>query len=119
MRSPLPAMSAEERTRALEIANQARRERAELKRNMKAGRITPKTALDAKAAQRMRVEDFLASLPGIGKAKARKIMVAVGIAPNRRVRGSGDGSGNGLSMRSPTRMASGKTKEVNHELQLR
>ena len=49
MRSPLPAMSAEERTRALEIANQARRERAELKRNMKAGRITPKTALDAKA----------------------------------------------------------------------
>ena len=89
MRSPLPAMSAEERTRALEIANQARRERAELKRNMKAGRITPKTALDAKAAQRMRVEDFLASLPGIGKAKARKIMVAVGIAPNRRVRGLG------------------------------
>lgn len=89
MRNPLPAMSAKERARALERANQARKERAELKRNMKAGRTPPEAALDAEAAQRMRVEDFLASFPGIGKAKARKIMVAVGIAPNRRVRGLG------------------------------
>lgn len=89
MGNPLPALSAEERARALERANRARRESAELKRNMKAGRTPPKIALASEAAQRMRVEDFLASNPGIGKAKAQKIMVAVGIAPNRRVRGLG------------------------------
>lgn len=85
----VPVLTNEQRLVAQQKAMQARMERAELKRALKAGEVTLADGLSDPRAQRIRVEEFLKSLPGIGRAKARRIRIAHGIAPNRRVGGLG------------------------------
>ena len=89
----LPPLTREQRAAALEKAAAARRRRAELKNELKYSKIRL-SALVAKADEdeaiaKMRVNELLESLPGIGKIKARAIMAEVGIAESRRVRGLG------------------------------
>lgn len=83
-------LTTEQSLRNLEAARKARNDRADLKMMMKAGKVSFADALNDERAQRMFVRQFLASLPSIGKAKAEKIMAALRIAPNRRVRGLGE-----------------------------
>ena len=88
-----PLLTLEERQRALEMAKTARRQRAKLKDDIRAGRIslaqTIQMSKSNDALSKMKVSDLLESLPGVGKVKAIKIMEKCGIANSRRLRGLG------------------------------
>ena len=87
----LPQLTAEQRKAALEKAAQARHARAELRANIKSGKVTLEEVLDSDdpIANRMKVSALIESLPGYGKAKATKIMDELGISASRRVKGLG------------------------------
>ena len=87
-----PPLTEEQRRQALEKAAIARRKRAELKEQLKSGRITFKELLDRTADDivgKMKVSTVLESLPGVGRVRARKIMEKLDISDSRRMRGLG------------------------------
>ena len=89
---PLPVLSPEDRAKALEKAAQARKARAEIKAQLKSGKLTLKDMLSREGDDtvgKMKVSTVLESLPGVGKVRARKIMEEIGISESRRVRGLG------------------------------
>lgn len=85
----VPQITDEQRREALRKAMWARQRRAQLKANMKGGKIGVKAALEHPDAQRMKVLEFLAAMPGFGKTRARAVMDRIGISPRRRVQGLG------------------------------
>lgn len=88
----VPKLSAEEKLRALEKAQQMRRRRAKVREDLKAGRLTLREVLEDpndEVVGRMRVAYLLQSLPQVGKVTSQKIMNEVGIHENRRVQGLG------------------------------
>lgn len=87
----LPTLTPEQREAALEKAKAVRRLRGELKKDLKSGKLTLEDVLEGRAeiAQKMKVSQLLEALPGVGKAKAEELMLEVGVAPSRRVRGLG------------------------------
>ena len=88
-----PPLSAEERREALAKAAEARRQRAELKGELKTGETTLEGLLDRagdKVVGSMKVSDVLESMPGVGPVRAQKIMDRLAISPSRRVRGLGE-----------------------------
>jgi S13-like H2TH domain len=89
---PLPTLTEEQRKQALEKAAEARRKRAELKGQLKSGKLTLKDILgreDDDTVGKMKVSNVLESLPGVGKVRARKLMEKLDISASRRVRGLG------------------------------
>ncbi len=88
-----PSLSPEQRAAALEKAGQARRARAELKERLKLGAVTLAELIEQAETDdligKTKVLAVLESLPGVGKVKARRTMVEIGIAETRRVRGLG------------------------------
>lgn len=89
----LPPLTPEQRQAALDKAGVARRERADVKRRLKAGETTlgevvGRAATDEVVAK-MKVVDLLQSMPGVGKVRALQLMERIGIAESRRVRGLG------------------------------
>lgn len=88
-RNDVPELTIEQRRENLALAMDARRGRAELKRDMKAGKVTLGDALEDDRAQRLRVRQLLMSLPGIGSARADAIMREARIGEGRRVSGLG------------------------------
>jgi len=89
---PLPTLTPEQRREALAKAAVARKKRAEVKDQLKNGRLNLKDIL-AKQGDgvigKMKVSAVLESLPGVGKVRARKIMERLDISSSRRVRGLG------------------------------
>ena len=89
----LPPLTPEERAAALEKAARVRRERAEVKRNLKRGAMTLPDVLAFAAGDEViaktRVSDLVQSMPGVGKIRAAQIMERLGIAESRRVQGLG------------------------------
>lgn len=89
-----PQLSEEQRARALARAGEARRVRAETKELLKTGSMTFQELLDKGDANDLigglKVASVLASMPGTGKVKAKRMMETHGIADNRRLRGLGD-----------------------------
>ena len=89
----LPPLTPEQRADALRKAADARRERAEVKNRLKhAGTSLADVVRDGQTSTvigKMRVSELLASMPGVGKVRARQIMERLGIAETRRVRGLG------------------------------
>ncbi len=87
----LPQLTAEQRAAALEKAAAARHARAELRENIKNGKVSLEEVLnsDDPVASRMKVSNLIESLPGYGKAKTAKIMEELGISATRRVQGLG------------------------------
>lgn len=88
----IPQLSAEERQAALEKAKVARTKRAEIRDELKSGKLTLAEVLDKKddpIVGRMKVSTLIETLPGYGKAKAEKIMNELQIAESRRLRGLG------------------------------
>ncbi len=89
-----PELSEEQRRAALAKAAEARRVRAEIREQLKSGRLGLAELLQR--ADRdplvagMKVSTVLSSLPGTGKVKANRLMEAHGIADNRRLRGLGE-----------------------------
>ena len=89
----IPQLSPEERQAALEKAKAARIKRAEVRDDLKSGKLTLEKVLDMKEdpiVGRMKVSTLIETLPGYGKAKAEKIMKELQIAESRRLRGLGD-----------------------------
>ena len=97
---PLPPLTPEERAAGLEKAHAARRERAEVKANLKRGTVALTDVLSwAEASDtigKMKVSALLESMPGVGKVRARQLMERYGIAESRRIRGLGDNQRAGL-----------------------
>jgi hypothetical protein len=89
-----PKLTDEQRKQALERAAEARRVRAEAKELLKTGSMTLAElftkAADDELIAGLKVESLIASMPGTGKIKAKRLMDSVGIAENRRIRGLGD-----------------------------
>ncbi|WP_280423497.1 integration host factor, actinobacterial type [Nocardia carnea] len=91
---PLPKLTDEQRSAALEKAAAARRVRAELKDRLKRGGTDLKEVLSEAETDeiigKMKVRALLEALPKVGKVKAGEIMNELEIAPTRRLRGLGD-----------------------------
>jgi transposase len=89
-----PQLTEEQRTKALARAAEARRVRAEVKELLKMGSLTFQELLDRVDNEDLvgglKVASVLASMPGTGKVKAKRMMDAHGIADNRRLRGLGE-----------------------------
>ena len=93
------SISDEVRREALVKAAKVRRERAELRGQLKAGDISLSDLLgrlDDDTVGKMKVLAVIESLPGVGKVKARRAMEAIGISENRRLRGLGSRQRNQL-----------------------
>jgi hypothetical protein len=90
---PLPVLTPEQRSAALEKAAAARRERAEVRNRLKHSGATLESVLaegqENDVLGKMKVSALLESLPGVGKVRARQIMERIGISESRRVRGLG------------------------------
>ena len=90
---PLPSLTPEQRAAALEKAAAARRARADLKARLKRSGTSLADVLARgetdEAIGKMKVSAVLEALPGVGKARAAKIMERLDISPSRRVRGLG------------------------------
>jgi len=86
-------LTPDQRAAALEKAAKARKERAEIKNNLKRGAITLPAVLKQGQTDdtvgKMKVSALLEAMPGVGKVRARQIMERLGIAESRRVRGLG------------------------------
>jgi hypothetical protein len=89
----LPPLTPDQRAAALEKAAKARKDRAEVKNNLKRGAITLPSVLKQGQSDdtvgKMKVSALLEAMPGVGKVRARQIMERLGIAESRRVRGLG------------------------------
>lgn len=89
-----PEITDEQRERALAKAAEARRVRAEVKELLKTGSITFPELIERadndELVSGIKVAAVLASMPGLGKIKAKRMMEAHGIAENRRLRGLGE-----------------------------
>lgn len=89
----LPPLTPDQRAAALEKAAQARKDRAEIKTNLKRGTVTLTDVLNQGQTDdtvgKMKVSALLESLPGVGKVRAQQIMERLGIAESRRIRGLG------------------------------
>jgi len=90
---PLPELDDDSRRQALEKAAEARKVRAELKQQLKAGEIdfgeVLRRADTDEIVGKTKVSAVLESLPRVGKVRARRLMERLDISPSRRVRGLG------------------------------
>lgn len=90
---PLPELDDAARRAALAKAAEARRVRAELKQQLKAGEIGLAEVLDRAAADEVvgktKVSAVLEAMPKVGKVRARRLMERLDISPSRRIRGLG------------------------------
>lgn len=89
---PLQSLTPEQRANALKKAAEARQKRAKLRDELKNGKKKLKDIIakaDDPIIARMKVSTLLQSLPGIGKARALKIMEDLKISETRRVQGLG------------------------------
>ena len=89
----IPQLSAEERQAALEKAKAARIKRAQVRDDLKSGKLSLEDVLamkDDPIVGRMKVSTLIEPLPGYGKAKAEKIMGELKIAESRRLKGLGE-----------------------------
>ncbi|MGI6360803.1 MAG: integration host factor, actinobacterial type [Bacillota bacterium] len=88
----IPNLSPEERSKALQKAQKIRSQRMEVRKKLKAGKMTLTDVLekaDDEVYAKMRVKYLLESLPQVGKITAKKIMEEIGIDEARRVQGLG------------------------------
>lgn len=85
--APRPALKRLKRQRA------ARIKRAEVREELKTGKLTVAQVLDMRddpVVGRMKISTLIETLPGYGKAKAERIMRELQIAESRRIRGIGE-----------------------------
>lgn len=88
-----PLLDEESRQRGRERALEARRRRAEIKKDLAAGgsvaEVLAQRAVDP-AVGRMKVRDLVEACPGIGQARATRILSECQVAESRRLRGLGE-----------------------------
>jgi hypothetical protein len=89
----LPTLTEEQRREALAKAAEARKQRAEIKAQLKNGSLGLAEILrrsNEDVLGKMKVSAMLEALPGVGKVRAHKVMEELNISLTRRVRGLGD-----------------------------
>jgi hypothetical protein len=90
----LPQLTDEQRDAARAKAAEARRVRAEVKNLLKMGSLTLAALFERAETDdivaKMKVQQAIEALPGVGKVKAARAMEEIGIADTRRLRGLGD-----------------------------
>ena len=89
----IPQLSPEARAEALEKAKAARIRRAEVRDDLKSGKLTIEQVLNMTedpVVGRMKVATLIETMPGYGEAKAEKVMRELQFAESRRLRGLGD-----------------------------
>jgi hypothetical protein len=100
LETAVPERTREQRMKALRRANEIRTRRAQLKRDLKAGKVKieqllldpPEYVLSAKAF------DMILAVPKYGRVKANKILVSCRISPSKTI--------GGLSPRQRTELVS-------------
>ncbi|HQR79180.1 MAG TPA: integration host factor, actinobacterial type [Actinomycetota bacterium] len=90
---PPPSLSAEQRSAASAKAVLNRRRRAEVKEQLRAGRLSWAQLVDLAHSDEvvagLRVQDALLSMPGVGPQRLTRFMKSAGVSPSRRLRGLG------------------------------
>ena len=90
---PVPVLTQEQRVAASAKAVEIRVRRANIKQQLKDGKISFAALLEVSALDDiiagMKVQSVLESLPAIGKIKAASLMEKCGIANSRRIKGLG------------------------------
>jgi hypothetical protein len=88
-----PALSPEQRAAALSKAAAARSRRAEVRVELKAGRLSLAELFERAGSEdhlaTMRITALLDALPGYGKVRSASLLDELGIASSRRLRGIG------------------------------
>lgn len=82
-----PARSLEQRMSALKEANRIRFIRADLKRGLKAGTVSPAALLDDPDCATMKLVDVLLALPKVGRVKANRVLVQCRVSPSKTLDG--------------------------------
>lgn len=88
-----PALDEDARARGRQLALEARRRRAEIKRHLaEGGSVRDVIALRESdpAVARLRVRDLVEACPGIGPTRATRILAQCHVAESRRLRGLGE-----------------------------
>ncbi|MBQ6586464.1 MAG: integration host factor [Coriobacteriales bacterium] len=88
----LPKLTEADRKAALEKAMMVRQERAKIKAQLKSGELTMAQLMEQVGVEvvgKFMVKSLLESMPGIGKARAAKIMEDLNIAESRNIKGLG------------------------------
>lgn len=88
----LPQLTDAQRREALKKAVETRQKRAALKKQIKAGQVSLTQVLNDvgnPVVAKMKISALLQSLPGVGKARAQKLMAKIGIDESRRIQGLG------------------------------
>lgn len=83
----IPSRSLTQRLAALELANEIRFHRSQVKRELAAGRIHLSDLLDDPMCETMRVWDAMVALPKIGRVKANRALVRMRISPSKALGG--------------------------------
>ncbi|MBK5115960.1 MAG: hypothetical protein JJE23_03465 [Thermoleophilia bacterium] len=86
---PIPARSKDQRMRALEMANEIRTKRAQLKRDLKAGKVNI-DALLLKPPEWLgsaKVFDIILAVPKYGRVKVNRILNQCRISPSKTIGG--------------------------------
>lgn len=94
----VPERSLVQRMDALDRANEVRKYRANLKRDLKAGRASIHDLLldFPEALDTMKIFDLLLSVPKMGRVKVNKILVTCRISPSKTVGGMSERQRNEL-----------------------
>ena len=89
----IPSLTPEQLESARAAATKARRARADLKDQVRSGKLGLGAAIDTALADdvlaHMKVIELLKALPRVGEKRAAEVMERLEIASNRRVRGLG------------------------------
>lgn len=89
----IPPLSEEQLQEARRAATAARRRRAEVKAELREGRLTLAEVIELAGTDDVvahtKVVDVLKSLPRVGEKRAAEVMERLEIATNRRLRGLG------------------------------
>jgi hypothetical protein len=90
--SAAPVRSIDQRMDALQKANEIRTRRAQLKRDLKAGRVSIHTLLldPPEYLATAKVFDMLLAVPKYGRVKVNKVLQACRISPSKTIGGLSD-----------------------------